>query len=462
MSAGFRKRILTGALYIVLALETGSLLLAEPQNGVSTISPSRQNYAGDEACRPCHSEKALSYNKTAHHLTSQRPTQESILGSFADGKNILKTSNPNLYFQMGAKPDGFYQRAVSTTPPSSASRSERVEVVVGSGRRGQTYLYWKGDQLFQLPVSYWTALATWINSPGYRDGEANFEKRVIPNCLGCHLSYAAAIGSPISSNQYTPESLVLGISCERCHGPGRQHVEAATAKKLAAIINPAKLTRDRQIDVCAQCHGGLRTPMKDPFSYVPGELLDKYFHPDDSGPAPTTDVHGNQVALLQLSRCYQFAPNMTCSTCHDVHQTQRDPVVISERCLTCHHAQACGEFSKLKENILGNCANCHMPVQASNVIISNLNGKQARAMVRNHWIRVYVDSRGAPLPAPASGQTSSSARTPPASPCPHSTPRPPFCLWLGALPGDRPRIPTGPKLLSPLDGILTLRAYSAN
>ena len=87
-----------------------------------------------------------------------------------------------------------------------------MDVVVGSGRKEQTYLYWKGDRLFQLPVSCWTDLATWINSPGYRDGEANFEKHVIPDCLGCHLSYAAALGSPVSSNQYIPDSMVLGIS----------------------------------------------------------------------------------------------------------------------------------------------------------------------------------------------------------------------------------------------------------
>ena len=401
MSPWCGRQIFAGALFIVLALNADLLLLAGPQSDASTTSTNRQNYTGDKACRACHSEKAASYSTTAHRLTSQAPTKESILGSFAEGKNVLKTSNPNLYFRMDAKPDGFYQTSVSAPSGVDSSRSERMDVVVGSGRRGQTYLYWKGDQLFQLPVSYWTDLAAWINSPGYRDGDANFEKRVIPDCLGCHLSYAAAVGSPISSNRYMPESLVLGISCERCHGPGRQHVGAMTDEKSAVnIINPAKLTRDRQIDVCAQCHGGLRTPRKDPFSYVPGELLDKSFRPDDSGPAPTTDVHGNQVALLQLSRCYQFSPNMSCSTCHDVHQTQRDPVAISGRCLTCHRAEACGEFPKRREKILGNCANCHMPVQASNVIISSLKGMQARELVRNHWIRVYPASRIDSLPPP--------------------------------------------------------------
>lgn len=402
MGSNRRRRILTGVfLLVILALQAHLSALARAQGAPSMTAATRQNYAGDEACGACHAEKAAGYKTTAHHFTSQPPTKESILGSFDEGKNILKTSNPNLYFQMDWKPDGFYQTSVLASSSSAPSHTERIDVVIGSGRRGQTYLYWKGDQLFQLPVSYWTDLSTWINSPGYRDGEANFDKRVIPDCLGCHMAYAATVGSPVSSNQYKPESLLLGISCERCHGPGRQHVEAMAARKHGGfIINPAKLTRDRQIDLCAQCHGGLRTPLKDPFSYVAGEVLDKYFRPDNSGPAPTTDVHGNQVALLQLSRCYQFSTTMTCSTCHDVHQTQRNPTLVSERCLTCHRAQACGEFHRLKEKIVGDCVTCHMPVQASNVIISSLKGMQARELVRNHWIRVYADAHADSLPSP--------------------------------------------------------------
>jgi hypothetical protein len=58
---------------------------------------------------------------------------------------------------------------VAGQPLHTNSRSERIAVVVRSGEQGQTYLYWNEDQLFQLPVSYWTKLG-WVNSPGYRDG----------------------------------------------------------------------------------------------------------------------------------------------------------------------------------------------------------------------------------------------------------------------------------------------------
>jgi hypothetical protein len=373
----------------------GSFLLAGALSVHAAPEPQApRGYAGDEACRPCHAEIIDTYYKTAHKLTSRAPSAESILGSFAEHENILKTSNPNLQFRMESKPEGFYETAVSTLPAGLTKHTERIDIVVGSGRVGQTYLYWKGDLLFQLPVSYWTDLATWVNSPGYRDGEAKFERPVVPRCLECHVTYAKPANPLASSNQYHPDTLVLGISCERCHGPAREHVDSMTKKTPGANIIPlAKLSRERQIDVCAQCHGGRRFPQAAAFSYLPGEPLDKYYNRDQSNPGAVADVHGNQVALLQMSRCYQSSPNLVCSTCHDVHQRQRDAAAFSARCLACHAPERCGEYGKLKEKILSGCVDCHMPVQASNLIISNSNGKQARAMVRTHWIKIYGDSK---------------------------------------------------------------------
>jgi hypothetical protein len=138
--------------------------LPESQVALSTASSNitRQAYAGDQACRGCHAEKAESYLHTPHHLTSRLPDEESILGSFAEGKNILRTSNPGLYFRMESRPDGFYQTSMSAIPPVTSIHSERISVVIGSGRVGQMYLYWKDNLLFQLPVSYWTNLGTWV------------------------------------------------------------------------------------------------------------------------------------------------------------------------------------------------------------------------------------------------------------------------------------------------------------
>jgi hypothetical protein len=43
--------------------------------------------------------------------------------------------------------------------------------------------------------------------------------------------------------------------------------------------------------------------------------------------------------------------------------------------------------------IAGDCIDCHMPVEATNVIVSETAGKVVRAKMRNHWIKVYPEAR---------------------------------------------------------------------
>lgn len=354
----------------------------------------RGDFLGDAACQECHQQIAIAYARTGHHLTSQLPTKDSILGSFASGQNVLKTGDPDLHFRMDAKESGFYETAVFWQPPDQKTRTERIDIVTGSGDKGQTYLYWKGNQLFQLPVSYWTDLKAWINSPGYTEGVADFDRPILPRCLECHATYFLSIPSPKAENYYKKTGFVLGISCERCHGPGRAHVDYERSKPVAAssgnhlIVNPASLARDRQIEVCAQCHGGIGQAITPAFSYIPGQQLENYItlpHPDAEA---RVDVHGNQVALTQRSRCYRSS-QMTCTTCHDVHAPEHAAASYSEKCLQCHQDRDCGEFVKLGAKIRENCIDCHMPLQDSNQIVSDLNGQQVKARIRNHWIKVY-------------------------------------------------------------------------
>jgi hypothetical protein len=221
---------------IVLALTASHCLSLEASRPVHDFLPSpdlrgtekktlsRDSYVGDETCDSCHKDKAGSFSRTAHHLTSRQARADSIAGTFSPGANILKTSNPGLVFRMDAKDGRFYQTAMWGVPPSTTAETEPIDLVIGSGRKGQTYLFWKGDLLFQLPVSYWVELGQWVNSPGYTDGWASFDRPVVSRCLECHASYAESLAGPQSNNRYKKTSVVLGISCERCHGPGRAHV----------------------------------------------------------------------------------------------------------------------------------------------------------------------------------------------------------------------------------------------
>jgi hypothetical protein len=356
----------------------------------------RSQYVGDPACGECHQDRFNTYEKTAHNLTSQLANKSSILGTFAPGTNTMITANPNLTFQMDQKGDEFFQSAIWTSPDDGPprTRTERLDLVIGSGGKGQTYLYWRDNQLFQLPVGYSTVFHRWIISPGYIDGQADFERAVIPRCLECHATYFDAAVPDPEINIYDTTNFVLGISCERCHGPGRQHVVAyknpGASHAAGSIVNPAKLSAARQADVCAQCHGGQGDRFLAPaFSYLPGQPLQNYI---DLGPLDSTkdvDVHGKQGKLLMKSKCYQMSSGLNCSTCHDVHQQQRDLAAMSQHCLACHKVEPSPTHATIGEPINQNCIDCHMPKLGSKVVYLDIDGQRTRPKFRSHWIKIY-------------------------------------------------------------------------
>lgn len=348
-------------------------------------------FIGDDKCLECH-EKQRTYLNTAHHLTSREANASSIAGSFAPGKNILATQR-ELHYQMEARPDGFFQTGVLGTPPDTISVSERFAFVIGSGRKGQTYLYWsKEDQLFQLPVSYWTEVGSWVNSPGYGDRTLDFSRPVVPRCLECHATFFEVAKDSGVVNRYRRSGYTLGISCEKCHGPGKEHAELNAPGKPKpvdqAIVNPGKLPRDRQLALCSLCHGGIGVAKAPTFSFTAGDALQDFLSLDTPKEDEPLDPHGSQVALLERSKCFKSSA-MTCSTCHDVHVRQREVVDFSERCLACHKVESCGLFPKRGRAIAGKCVDCHLPNQTSNIIFSTHEGVRIRPKVRNHWIKVY-------------------------------------------------------------------------
>src|SRR5215469_12510031 len=78
----------------------------------------RSGYVGDASCTSCHNPQSSTYLHTSHHLTSQPVNKSTVLGSFAEGSNVLMivdpthaTAEPGLYFRMTQKDGSFYQTA---------------------------------------------------------------------------------------------------------------------------------------------------------------------------------------------------------------------------------------------------------------------------------------------------------------------------------------------------------------
>jgi len=343
------------------------------------------------SCNACHEQIVTTFVQTAHFKTSAEATARSIKGSFAAGHNVLRTGVPGIHFKMEQRHGAFYQTGVDSS--QSRARTERIDLVVGSGRRGQSYLYWRNGLLFELPLSYLAGLDRWINSPGYTDGTIDFARVIVPRCLECH-STSFKLQQERRALQYSRE-YELGISCEKCHGDGRRHVQNQSSHPAEIrgkyILNPARFSRDRKLDNCALCHSGLRDELRPAFSYRPGERLDDYLLPQSDRDAPIPDVHGDQVGLLRRSKCFRASPTMSCSTCHDVHRPQRDLAPFASKCLACHQISQHPMAARIGVRMISSCIDCHMPNQRSHAIQINTPATQPSLSFRNHAIGIYPE-----------------------------------------------------------------------
>jgi len=210
---------------------------------------------------------------------------------------------------------------------SSTLYAQSIDYVVGSGNHAHTYLHRTADnKLIELPVSWYSELGGyWAMSPGYdRASQMDFRRPIGKDCMFCHNGYPAT--DPVAAN--TTDGAVFqaqlpeGIDCQRCHGPGAAHVRAAKSwhakpeEVAASILNPADLPRERQLDVCRQCHlettslalpNAIRRYNRGAYSFRPGESLTDfqiYFdHKVGTGFEDRLEV-AHQAYRLEKSKCF--------------------------------------------------------------------------------------------------------------------------------------------------------------
>lgn len=390
------RNFLEGARIILLVLfPLVSWITAQSQ--IKALAGNTYSH-GMASCRRCHEKIVDSFVETAHFRTSSLPDAHAIKGSFSEGQNVLRTRSEGTYFKMERRvregEDAFYQTAYQSTKSGLQSRTEQIDLVIGSGRKGQSYLYWKNSLLFQLPVSFLAERGGWANSPGYVDGEVNFGRLIPPRCLECHTTSFTLEGTP-PAVRYSRD-YELGISCRNCHGDGSKHVEyhaghpGETEGKY--ILSPARFSREQKLDNCALCHSGMRGLKRPPFSYKPGEKLEDFLMPATGEINPTPEVHGNQVGLLELSKCFRSSPAMSCSSCHNVHRQERDLPQLTRRCLECHQVNQCKQAGKTGIQPIEQCLDCHMPNQGSKLIRIDTATTKYLVPYRNHTIGVYPKS----------------------------------------------------------------------
>jgi tetratricopeptide (TPR) repeat protein len=352
------------------------VLLASAGCASHALEKVRNSYVNPATCETCHFEIAKTYRQTGMGRSFYRPGAQTSIEDFTS-HNTLYNKASDRYYQLEVRDGKYYESRYQTGYGNRETNrvEKQIDFVVGSGNHARTYLHRNAEgQLVELPVSWYSENGGyWAMSPGYDNARQEDFRRPAPDdCLFCHNGY--------------PRSAVVaeGIDCQRCHGPGGAHVEAAGSGKAkteairASIVNPARLDRDRQLDDCMQCHletTSLRLPNairrydRTPFSYRPGESLTDYELFFDHAPGAGFDQMFNdrfevahQAYRLRKSACFAES-RMTCTTCHDPHRALRGPQAIEHYvgvCRSCHAAVHAAGMPAGMPAGGSNCLDCHM------------------------------------------------------------------------------------------------------
>ena len=330
------------------------------------------DYVGSQACQTCHPATYATWQKTrmANIVRDPRAHPEGVVGDFSKPNPLVTFKLSDVAFMYGSK-------------------------------WKQRYFYKQGNDYFMYPAQWDIANSVWrpFNPAPGTDWWTNVypadmkQRPTGPLCDGCHsVGYNIATHQPVEWN----------VGCEKCHGPGSDHVKAPSR---ANIVNPARLDHVRANDVCMQCHSEGR-PLKNPIEgrtydwpvgFVAGDRLADYWKFEEhklgektfthyaDGTAIKNRMQGNDFVQSQM-----YKRGITCFDCHNVHGTQNNADLIKPAdslCLTCHNGQTpngpAGDVvahTHHPANSTGaQCVACHMPKVANQIADVN---------VRSHTFRV--------------------------------------------------------------------------
>ena len=367
--------------------------------------PTESDYVDPAICAGCHQEIAKTYSGTGMGRSFGR-VDASLVPEDLSGASVYNRPS-EMHYQLEKRDGKLFEKRFQTGFRGEQTNvvEEPADYVIGSGNHARTYLHRDAQgRLIELPVSWYAENSGyWAMSPGYdRKDQEDFRRAIPDGCMFCHNGYPAPLSrfnpgslDPPAFGQNLPE----GIDCQRCHGPGQAHVTAAISGASAdairrAIVNPARLDRDRQLEVCMQCH--LETSSshmpnqivrydRNAFSYRPGEPLGQFELYFDSVSNQSSDRFeiAHAAYRLRKSQCF-LKSQMTCLTCHDPHKSYRGPGAMQhylEVCQSCHqtvqHTVALPAGS--------NCVSCHMPARRTDDAV--------HVVMTDHYIQRVRPSR---------------------------------------------------------------------
>lgn len=283
--------------------------------GADPLRPEPATHAGAAACAECHAEIHRAQQSSRHARTLVRSDA------------LARLDLPRLPAADPARPDVTHAlerrngRLGARAQVDDATYRAVVEYALGSGDRGQSYV--ARDEAGTprvLRLSLYENASLWDLTARVEPRPADpreylgraLDAESLTSCLECHMTSEHA-----ARDATAPEAADRGIGCERCHGPGGNHLRAvALGFPDPAIARPRLADAAGITTLCAHCHGG-----------------------DDTSIRPEDPRFVRfQSRTLVLSPCYtRSAGGLSCVTCHDPHHdAETSPSAYEAKCLGCH------------------------------------------------------------------------------------------------------------------------------
>jgi len=336
-------------------------------------------------CAGCHARIAETYKLTGMGRSLYRPSAANTIGVQHQSQPYYHKASES-YFSIFERDGRFYQRRYQIGFDGKETNvvEKEIDFVIGSGNHVRAYLHRTSrNTLVELPLAWYSENGGyWAMNAGYdRPDHPGFRRTITYQCMFCHNGIPeipSNDGEPVVEPVFgrIPE----GIDCQRCHGPGAKHVAAAqtpgaTPQEIRkAIINPARLSPDRAMEVCLQCHletTSYRLPTsivryeRGPFSYQPGEPLTDFMFHFDRVPANEKFEIAGQGYRLRRSACFQMSGGrLRCTTCHNPHDMPRGQAAAehyNQVCRQCHEASLNRLVAAANHTQSADCVGCHMP-----------------------------------------------------------------------------------------------------
>jgi Cytochrome c552/Cytochrome c554 and c-prime len=377
---GRRKRLLHLALAFLFA----------------TAGSAASSYVGAAACAKCHPEAFAKWSGSRHSKMVQPATKSSVKGDFSRGRIQLRGAPYSV-----REREGVYY--VTESYLTGRPQEHRVDFTLGN-RRIQHYLTrLPSGRIIVLPPSWDILRKDWFHNFDIGDPDETSEVTVQvwnKNCYSCHVSQEDK-NFDAEKDAYKTEWLDFGTNCERCHGPGSQHVANYMAAQKPAgpagdIVVQTRLGADRNTMVCAQCHS-----FRDIYAlgYTAGaDYYDfflpilEYNQPEDHDPAYWPDGRtrrfSNDAFGLWQSECF-LKGKVTCVGCHVTpHEVEidRNPQLRPDAgvlCTQCHEAigkNAPAHTHHAASSAGSSCVECHMPRTVLSI----------KAQIRDHSMSIPV------------------------------------------------------------------------